>query len=175
MYAHSLAPRRQQRLPELQQPRRRLLRCSPVGRGATSTAELALQPSLRCSRACPRNVAAPLRGGISLLPTAAVEAVHADVDACAMSRCTTRARARGGRRRCPRGRRRGCRRCPRGRRRCPRRALWPASGEHGGVRVLRPGTSIAGLSCDGSSCPRVPAHRRARLRHQGVGGGDGRP
>ena len=40
--------------------------------------------------------------------------------------------------------------------------------------MLRPGTSIAGLSCDGSSCPRVPAHRRARLRRQGVGGGDGR-
>ena len=45
-----------------------------------------------------------------LLPTTAVDAAHAAVDACAMSRCTTRARARGGRRRCPRGRRRGCRR-----------------------------------------------------------------
>ena len=56
-----------------------------------------------------------------------------------------------GPRRCPRGRRRGCRRCPRDRRRCPRRTLWPAIGEHGGVRVLRPGTSNAGLSCDGSS------------------------
>ena len=60
MYAHSLAPRRQQRLPELQQPRRRLLRCSPVGRGATNLAAAMLT---------------------RLLPTTAVDAAHAAVDA----------------------------------------------------------------------------------------------
>ena len=75
---------------ELQQPRRRLL--------------LVLQPSLSSGEEPAARAAFAAAMLTRLLPTAAVDAAHATVDACAMSRCTTRARARGGRRRCSRGR-----------------------------------------------------------------------